>query len=489
MWGPTRLALALVGLVALAEGKNVKGSFHLDAGDETHGPEFEIAKFSFAVGASKIKGKVKYPAADMNWRTSPALYLFNDEKWDDYHKAPACMDKVQAAHTVVQIGTSTDDSAAGGRRANINYGYDHLSKNTKTSVKQVGHWVEWSFEWTVEHTERTKGWFLIAADCALEQFNTKVASMNYDITLLNPNDNQLPADEFWMPTMYIIVLIAMMVHLGFCLNMLSNTMESSGRVHLVVKLFGCAYLAQVSAIVLELLHLLVYTLNGRGVFILDFTSELLEGCCALVISFVLICLACGWTLVEEEADSKKAMSVATIFANPRNMAKSGNWLGNIFVLLILVLVFYTMMLIFWNKLSDDDFKKFHDNDTASGSKLIQIRLGLFVFFAVSLLATIRKQTLKAGSPILRSFLLKLLVFGSLWFVTFPLMVFIANLSAHYHRHRIVVTGVLVMQSLCLGALSHQFLAGSSTYARLSTAWESGMLPGAGGLFTGTKSRE
>ena len=77
---------------------------------------------------------------------------------------------------------------------------------------------------------------------------------------------------------------------------------------------------------------------------------------------------------------------------------------------------------------------------------------------------------KSGSPVLQSFLLKLLFFGSLWFITFPVMVLVANMSPHYHRHRIVVLGTLFMQSACLASLAHQFLAESSTYARLSTVW-------------------
>jgi hypothetical protein len=44
--------------------------------------------------------------------------------------------------------------------------------------------------------------------------------------------------------------------------------------------------------------------NGVGSYIFDFIAELAEGLSSLVISFVLICLACGWTLVESESDEK-----------------------------------------------------------------------------------------------------------------------------------------------------------------------------------------
>ncbi|KAJ9450321.1 hypothetical protein DIPPA_26028 [Diplonema papillatum] len=487
---PVAASLALLAVAGLVSGKNVKGTFQLTAGDEHSGPEFEIAKFSFAVGDGKIKGTIRYDTNDMNWHTSPALYLFNDDQWDAYHKAPACMDKVEVAHTVVQIGSTSDEKAGGRRqRSTMNYGYKKLanSKDTTASVRMLpNNKVEWRFEWKINHAERTKGWFLIAADCALEQFNTKVAPMTYDITLLNPSNDQLPANEHWLPTMYILVIIVCCVHIGYCLNVVSTTVENSKRIHLIVKLFALAYGMQVLSLLMELMHLFIYSINGRGIWILDFASEITEGFCSLIISFVLICLACGWTLVDEEANSRNRMSVATILRDPKSMLRSGNWLGYILVLCLLGIISYTMLLLFWNKLSDEDFTKFHDIDTKHGTRLLQIRMGLFVFFAVSVTTTLWTQKQKSGSPVLRSFLFKLLSVGSLWFISFPLMVFIANMAAHYNRHRIVVTGVVVMQAFCLGSLSHQFLAESSTYARLSTAWESGILPGAGGLFTGSK---
>lgn len=80
--------LLLAGSAALAaltgcltEAKYSSGSFHLDAGDFEHGPEYEIAKFSFLPGTATISGKVRYKTADSNWMTSPALYLFNDDAW------------------------------------------------------------------------------------------------------------------------------------------------------------------------------------------------------------------------------------------------------------------------------------------------------------------------------------------------------------------------------------------------------------------------
>eukprot|EP01052_Picozoa_sp_SAG31_P016093 SAG31_NODE_1054_length_10140_cov_4.264316_10_plen_75_part_00 len=44
----------------------------------------------------------------------------------------------------------------------------------KTELTRQGDESVWSFTWEVEEHERPHGWFLIAADCALEQYNAKV---------------------------------------------------------------------------------------------------------------------------------------------------------------------------------------------------------------------------------------------------------------------------------------------------------------------------
>jgi len=483
------MRVATVFLLALltgaAQAKRSNGKFHLSAGDQTHGPEYEIAKFSFAVGKALIKGEVQYSSQDINWHTSPALYLFSDDKWDAYHSAPACMDKVEHAHTVIQIGQMSD--GRGGQRSRINYGYGHLAKNYKTNLVQDGQIMKWTFEWEVDHETRTTGWFLIAADCALEQYNTRVAPMSYDVSLYNPGGNHLPADEHWLPTTYAAVLLLMSIYAVYCIKKSRELIQGQGKLHLVVKLLGLAYGLQLVATGAELVHQWFYSLNGSGFFLADFASEFLEGFSALVISFVLICLACGWTLVDDEADSKRGNSVATILRDPKLMLKGGNLLGNFLAILVFVLIGWTALLIFKNKLSDDDFTKFHAHDSAPGRMLLYIRAGLFVLFAISLGVTVSKQKQRGGSQLLVSFLFRLLVLGSLWFVTFPLMVALANICAHYHRHRIVAGGVLFLQNTCLALLGQQFLNEGSSYARLSTAWESGLLPGAGGLLSGQKA--
>ena len=105
-------AQALGYLVACVHAKTVTGSFQLDSGDLYHGPEKEIAKYSFMVGRGRIAGKFWYRDPH-TWMTSPALYLFRDESWDKYHNAP-----VREGETGTRAWcTRTDAQLAPPRRA------------------------------------------------------------------------------------------------------------------------------------------------------------------------------------------------------------------------------------------------------------------------------------------------------------------------------------------------------------------------------------
>ena len=450
--------------------KNTVKSFQ----DLYTGPEYEIAKFSFVVGKGKIQGKFRYEDPH-TWMTSPALYLFRDERWEDYHKAPACDDKTQFAFKAIPIGVVTP--------SHINVLHRELDAPTKTNIeKGPDGLMEWTFSWEFDTEERTRGWFLIAADCALEQFNAKVPPMQFEISLFNPGETHLPADEFGLPKLYLLTAVVLVAFGVYGISMVRQTKkETGGKTHLVVWLLGAAYVTLLASLGCELAHLQVYKHNGYGVWLFDLFSDLFDGLSQLTVAFVLICLASGWTLVEYEDDSVRKNSVGSLLRHPENMVKGANRV--VFAALSVVVITTTLQIV--NKLDGEDFTKFHDYESFSGKVLVYVHLGLGIFFVFSLIVTLRAQaklkSTQGGGDKLVIFLRRLLFFGGIWFLCFPFLVFIASFIAHYNRHRVVSGGVLLVQTACLLSLTHQFTSSHSQYHKLSTLADTGVLPGAGGF--------
>jgi hypothetical protein len=113
--------------------------------------------------------------------------------------------------------------------------------------------------------------------------------------------------------------------------------------------------------------------------------------------------------------------------------------------------------------------------------LVALHLFLGVGFVWSILTTLRVQNKRGGAEKLVLFLRRLLLLGAIWFLVFPLLVICAGLLAHYNRHRFVSGGVLLVHTVCLMLMTHQFTSSHSTYFKLSTMAEVGVLPGAGGF--------
>jgi len=457
----------------VAWSKTVAGSLRLEAGDLYTGPEYEVTKYSFAIGEGRIDGKFWYKDPH-TWMTSPALYLFMDEAWEKYHEAPACVDKVSFAHASIAIGKLTQS-----HRDILHEGY---GKANHSEIRTLENGiVEWEFTWVIDTKVRTHGWKIIVADCALEQYNAKVPPMHFEIHLLNPGNTHLPADEFGLPRMYLFAFVAMGAFFLYLLSLLRSHFEETNKVHLVVRLLLTAYIFQILSLACELGHLQVYKYNGYGIRALDLFSEIFEGLSQTVISFVLICLASGWTLIEVDSDEARANSVATMMKDPIRMVQG----PNVAIASVILLVVLSMLLQIINKTYDDDFQKFHDHESLPGRILVMIRLALGFAFIFSLHFTIKSQEKRGGEKLVL-FMRRLMTLGGLWFLSFPLIVLLAGFLKHYHRHRFVTIGVLLLQTISLGILGHQFMSNHSTYFRISTLADSGVLPGAGGLVRAPK---
>lgn len=266
-----------------------------------------------------------------------------------------------------------------------------------------------------------------------------------------------------------------------CIALLSEQYARSRKVHLVIKLLGFAYVAQGLSLLMECIHLYRYKKNGYGLKFFDYSSEILEGLSQTTIAFVLICLASGWTLVDNDVTTAKGNSVARLLSNPSQLFAG----ANLVVFTIISFVLFSFVLQILNKSFDDDFSKFHDHESLPGKILVVLRFFLGVGFVISLHFTIRYQQARGGDKLL-AFLKKLMLLGGLWFLSFPMIVFIAGTLPHYLRHRVVSTGVLVLQTACLSVLAYQFASEQSTYFKLSSLADSGVLPGAGGLVKAAK---
>lgn len=105
-----------------------------------------------------------------------------------------------------------------------------------------------------------------------------LVQVHFDITFKN-GETHLPADEMGLPTVYVLVLIGTSLFGVFVVNLLRVQYKQVGQVHLIVLLLGGAVLLQSVSHFCELMHLVTFMTNGKGlrwrhtVFALDFAAQ------------------------------------------------------------------------------------------------------------------------------------------------------------------------------------------------------------------------
>jgi hypothetical protein len=155
----------------------------------------------------------------------------------------------------------------------------------------------------VDLREESHYWFIIVADCFLEEYDAHPPQLDFEIEMKN-GMSHLPSDESGMHLLHLIMFILMLVSgIGLCYAVMEH-FKRSGQIHLAVLLVVFAYVFQLLAVLCELIHLWVYMSDGKGLrwrhswIPMDFLSDVYQNLSELIASALLVAVACGWTLVE-----------------------------------------------------------------------------------------------------------------------------------------------------------------------------------------------
>ena len=141
-------------------------------------------------------------------------------------------------------------------------------------------------------------WYIVIADCSLEQIYHDVPPIVFDVELMN-GESHLPAEEFGLAWVYTALVVILVLAGGYGFTLVQEQKSNLGSLHLIVKLLLLAYALNLVSTSLECTHLWIYAANGKGSWFFNKLGELIQASFCVVVNFVLLCLACGWTLTQE----------------------------------------------------------------------------------------------------------------------------------------------------------------------------------------------
>eukprot|EP00949_MAST-11_sp_MAST-11-sp1_P001667 g1667.t1 len=433
------LAAALCILGALAvEGKVARGTFRL-TGEFS---ESKLAKFSFNVGRGHIEGRLRASQTYADTRDL-RIYFFCDEEWPVAVAAPTCEDTVKLARDNVKVDFNPSN--------------------------------EFTFNHNIVHKIRTHFWYFVVADCSLEIYNHVAPTVNFELKLTN-GGSHLPADEKGMFAMNVLSSIALAAGLGILIH--RSILKQSG-VHIAVLMLALAIFDALLSAVCEALHILIFSWNGRGMALLDFASSFFESQTDMIISFLLVSIASGWTL-----GNAMVPSSSLSFNGQRNAAGENRFLsgfmksmrqpvrmllrcGSMATIVCGLIVTLHMFLVTYSFFSkgDDDFDQFHDLEHTPGTILMWFRFAVGCLFWWTISHNLSGGMTLSGDMAL--FMRRFRFAGGIWLFSMPLLCAVATIFAPYLRHPLVSGGTLVAQAIALSALSWLFCASRGIFARKS----------------------
>jgi hypothetical protein len=468
MRSPSLALLALAVAVQLAECKKASGTLKLSSEDT----EQYISKFAFAAGASgTVAGKLSHEGVYLDGHPHfLEFYLYDEASWAEYQKVllagSLCKDRTRLATHTVRIEASPDDE-------------------TGKHVMQ--------FVTPIQTPQEVTFYFAVIADCFLEEYDAHPPEIHYELDFVNGNmifpgddpskarhsESELPAEEQGIYAMHLLLLPIMLAFAGYFATKAKKQFTQFGQVHMVVVLLGTAFILQMGSVFFELCHLHVFRSNGKGLrwrhsfFPADFLSELAQGLSELLLSFLLLTLACGWTLSAEDfglagnGGGTAATGMLAAFAKPAELTKKVTPASIFAVGLFVVQIGLELA----GRSYEDNFNQFHDEDHLPGHLLQLLRVVLCVLFWAGLSSTMKSHTNKDIAVFLR----QLLVFGTLWYLAFPVLVVYSNsFVAPANRHMVVTVGSITCQTVAIALLSVLFL-GKSTYQKVSSLSKMGTI--------------
>lgn len=423
--------------------KVVRNHVSLQAGNENENWKY-LSKFSFGIGEGNFTfdvpekiyvgnkyGNRKLNEKKRNISRGTRFYLYLDEDWDKVKDSKSCKEKVS------------------------------LAKWYSNKFNDI----VWPLEHTVSQSIRPHIWYFAIADCDEYEQPIVPSSIDYVLGMKNTDkthfsyEDRIPA--MVMPYLATFSLLALcflcyqMVRYNqstkqtFLSSAITKT-ENRLTVHPTLRnlVFGTSLFF--CATVLEYLHLRMYSQDGEGMKNYFLFAEICQWCVGLVVSLELV-----------------SISWMGYFSNGRNgdmsPTKKEQKNSQIFKYVTGGLIVFHLLVVILGRHYEDAHYRSNYAETIYALALIFIHLSLYISYIVGLYYLYTKERV----DMTKDFIVKLGIYGSLYFICTPLVIFSACFFAQYLRHQIVSLGTLAVQSIALSSVARLFLT-RNDFTKLSS---------------------
>mmetsp|Transcript_27440 Transcript_27440/g.27076 ORF Transcript_27440/g.27076 Transcript_27440/m.27076 type:complete len:143 (+) Transcript_27440:526-954(+) len=136
-----------------------------------------------------------------------------------------------------------------------------------------------------------------------------------------------------------------------------NRFQKTEKLDKISVILNLSIFCEFSGMVCKIAHLWIYSLNGKGIFIVNVLSQALEMVSSLIVTIMFIVIAKGWILKHKEL--------------PR---------AEVIIPIALVVLVANIVIILYGTVTDDSHNKFSEYEGTAGIMLILLRVALWCWF-------------------------------------------------------------------------------------------------------------
>ena len=346
-----------------------------------------------------------------DWHIHLGVYL--DESWPATLTAPTCTQKTDLA-----------------------------TKDRTLIVPSTGEWTR-RLDGSLTQYDRPRIWYFSLSTCTSAQ--PKAIEIEAELMILNSDGGHWSLEEQGLVYIYGVFLLIFGLGIGVNVNKAIEGYDRTERLEINLTALILAIGVQLTGLILETLHWLLYYFDGYGLLFFDFFAQIADFLSQFIISLLLILVTTGWTLKHKQLPAPET-----------------------FVPILTVLLLVNFCTILLAKGVRDS--SFSDYEGLPGVLLLACRLGLFAWFVVGM-----RDLEKGTGGQQRLFIGYFGLVGTGYFLSLPLLVVGSWALPDYYRNLMVITGSLTIQALTFALLTTLYDS-QSTFYRISTLSHS-VLPG------------
>ena len=304
---------------------------------------------------------------------------------------------------------------------------------------------KWSsaYSGTAIQKTRPRFWYFSLSNSQL----TKTHRVRVEIWLKNADSSEFSTEDNGLQYIYPCILLIYFFILFKTLVSLLDKFEKTITIEPSSLILNLAIFSQFGGILFEVIHLWIYSYNGKGIMLLELLYQSLELVSSIIVTVLLILIANGWTLKYRSFPD-----------------------ADIYIPISMIIIAVNLVIVALGKLSDDSYNKYTDYEGVAAFFIIVFRILSWLWFIFLI-----KELEKNANLKLLNFLFKFSIISTGYFLALPAVVIFSWVFEPYVRKIVVVLLINIIQIMIFSFLTHMFGEKSDFY-KISTMSES-VLPG------------